>query len=74
MKERCKPDSADMLLEQIAHWLARAMTMCHTEVNGIKIAFDIRGSGPPLIMRYRLNSRAWPLASRCSIGPSPPVS
>ena len=37
--------------------------MRHAEVNGIKIAFDIRGSGPPLvlIMGYRLNSRAWPL-------------
>jgi hypothetical protein len=32
------------------------MTMCHAEVNGIKIAF------------------AWPLASRWSIGLSPPVS
>src|SRR5882724_11452169 len=39
------------------------MTMRHAEVNGIKIAFDIRGSGPSLIlvMGYRLNSRAWPL-------------
>ena len=37
--------------------------MRYAEVNGIKIAFDIRGSGPPLvlIMGYRLNSRAWPL-------------
>ena len=32
-------------------------------VNGINLAFDVRGSGPPLvlIMGYRLNSRAWPL-------------
>ena len=37
--------------------------MCHAEVNGIKIAFDIHGSGPALIliMGYRLSSRAWPL-------------
>src|SRR4030088_1910065 len=37
--------------------------MRHPEVNGIKIASAIRGSGPPLvlIMGYRLNSRAWPL-------------
>jgi pimeloyl-ACP methyl ester carboxylesterase len=37
--------------------------MRYAEVNGIKIAFDIRASGPPLvlIMGYRLNSRAWPL-------------
>src|SRR5258708_15845014 len=39
------------------------MTMCHAEVNGIKVAFDIHGSGPALIliMGYRLSSRAWPL-------------
>ena len=39
------------------------MTMQNADVNGIKIAYDIRGSGPPLvlIMGYRLNSRAWPL-------------
>jgi 3-oxoadipate enol-lactonase len=39
------------------------MTMCHAEINGIKIAFDIHGSGPALIliMGYRLSSRAWPL-------------
>jgi pimeloyl-ACP methyl ester carboxylesterase len=39
------------------------MTMRHAEVNGIKIAFDIHGSGPALvlIMGYRLSSRAWPL-------------
>jgi pimeloyl-ACP methyl ester carboxylesterase len=39
------------------------MTMQYVDVNGIKIAYDIRGSGPPLvlIMGYRLNSRAWPL-------------
>ena len=32
------------------------------DVNGIKIAFDVRGSGPPLvlIMGYRLSSGAWP--------------
>jgi pimeloyl-ACP methyl ester carboxylesterase len=39
------------------------MNMQYADVNGIKIAYDIRGSGPPLvlIMGYRLNSRAWPL-------------
>ncbi len=38
------------------------MTMRHAEVNGIRLAFEIRGCGPPLvlIMGYRLNSRAWP--------------
>jgi len=38
------------------------MTMKKADVNGIKIAFDVRGSGPPLvlIMGYRLSSGAWP--------------
>ena len=36
--------------------------MKKADVNGIKIAFDVRGSGPPLvlIMGYRLSSGAWP--------------
>jgi pimeloyl-ACP methyl ester carboxylesterase len=40
-----------------------AMKMQHANVNGIKIAYGIRGSGPPLvlIMGYRLSSLAWPL-------------
>jgi 3-oxoadipate enol-lactonase len=39
------------------------MKMQHANVNGIKIAYGIRGSGPPLvlIMGYRLSSLAWPL-------------
>jgi pimeloyl-ACP methyl ester carboxylesterase len=38
-------------------------TMRHADVNGIKIAYGILGSGPPLvlIMGYRLPSLAWPL-------------
>lgn len=37
--------------------------MRYADVNGIKIAYEVRGSGPPLvlIMGYRLNSLAWPL-------------
>jgi pimeloyl-ACP methyl ester carboxylesterase len=37
--------------------------MQHADVNGIKIAFSVLGSGPPLvlIMGYRLSSLAWPL-------------
>jgi len=37
--------------------------MRHADVNGIKIAYGVRGSGPPLvlIMGYRLSSLAWPL-------------
>ncbi len=40
------------------------MTMRYADVNGIKIAYGVRGSGPPLvlIMGYRLSSLAWPLA------------
>jgi 3-oxoadipate enol-lactonase len=39
------------------------MKMQYANINGIKIAYDVRGSGPPLvlIMGYRLSSRAWPL-------------
>ncbi len=38
------------------------MTMQTADVNGIKIAFDVRGSGPPLVLiiGYRLSSSAWP--------------
>jgi 3-oxoadipate enol-lactonase len=37
--------------------------MRKANVNGISLAYDVTGSGPPLIliMGYRLNSRAWPL-------------
>ena len=36
--------------------------MHHADVNGIKITYGVRGSGPPLvlIMGYRLSSLAWP--------------
>src|SRR5258706_7444110 len=61
MKERHKADSAEKLQVKDRPLAGRAMTMRHVEVNGIKIAFDIRGSGPRsvLIMGYRLSSRAW---------------
>jgi 3-oxoadipate enol-lactonase len=38
------------------------ITMQHADVNGIRIAFGVVGSGPPLvlIMGYRLSSLAWP--------------
>jgi 3-oxoadipate enol-lactonase len=41
----------------------RAVTMQYADVNGIRIAYGVRGSGPPLvlIMGYRLSSLAWPL-------------
>ena len=39
------------------------MTMQYANVNGINIAYGVRGSGPPLVlvMGYRLSSMAWPL-------------
>ena len=39
------------------------MTMQYANVDGITIAYDVRGAGPPLvlIMGYRLSSLAWPL-------------
>src|SRR5439155_18335170 len=41
----------------------RAMKIRHAHVNGVKIAYGVRGSGPPLVlvMGYRLSSLAWPL-------------
>ena len=44
-------------------WPPAATRMRHADVNGIRLAYDISGSGPPLvlIMGYRLSSRAWPL-------------
>jgi pimeloyl-ACP methyl ester carboxylesterase len=41
----------------------RPVTIRHADVNGIKIAYGVLGSGPPLvlIMGYRLSSLAWPL-------------
>ena len=42
--------------------VGRSMTMRHADVNGTKIAYGVRGSGPSLvlIMGYRLSSLAWP--------------
>jgi pimeloyl-ACP methyl ester carboxylesterase len=41
----------------------RPATMRHVDVNGTRIAYSVRGSGPPLvlIMGYRLSALAWPL-------------
>src|SRR5712671_6855331 len=40
------------------------MTMQYAEVNGIRVAYCVHVSGPPLvlILGYRLSSLAWPLA------------
>jgi pimeloyl-ACP methyl ester carboxylesterase len=39
------------------------MTPRFARVNGVNIAYDIKGDGPPLVllMGYRLNSTAWPM-------------
>src|SRR5258708_33250477 len=39
------------------------MTMAYAAVNGIRIAYGVHGSGPPLvlIMGHRLSTLAWPL-------------
>ncbi len=57
------PDSAKEHRSVDRPRAGRAMTMQHAEVNGIRIAYGVRGSGPPLvlIMGYRLGSLAWPL-------------
>jgi len=58
------PDSAKEHRKVDRSPAGRSMTMQHAEANGIKIAYGVRGSGPPLIliMGYRLSSLAWPLA------------
>jgi pimeloyl-ACP methyl ester carboxylesterase len=42
----------------------RSMAMQYADVNGIRIAYAVSGSGPSLIliMGYRLSSLAWPIA------------
>jgi pimeloyl-ACP methyl ester carboxylesterase len=41
---------------------APPVTMRHADINGIKLAYGVLGSGPPLVlmMGYRLSSLAWP--------------
>jgi 3-oxoadipate enol-lactonase len=57
------PDSAKERRNVDRPRAERAMTMQYADVNGIRIAYGVRGSGPPLvlIMGYRLSSLAWPL-------------
>jgi len=52
-KEHCRADRS---------LAGHSMAMRHADVNGIKIAYSVSGSGPPLllIMGYRLSSLAWP--------------
>jgi 3-oxoadipate enol-lactonase len=58
VNQRLEIDHSESLLA-----LADSPLMGHADVNGIKIAYNVCGSGPPLIliMGYRLSSLAWPL-------------
>ena len=57
------PDSAKARRKADGPLAGRSRTMQYADVNGIEIAYDVRGSGPPLVlvMGYRLSSLAWPL-------------
>ena len=57
------PDSAKAHRKVGRPPAGRSRTMQYADVNGIEIAYDVRGSGPPLVlvMGYRLSSLAWPL-------------
>ena len=63
MNEGRETDNAEKHRKPDRLLAGRPMTMRHADVNGIKIAYGVRGSGPPLvlIMGYRLSSLAWPL-------------
>jgi pimeloyl-ACP methyl ester carboxylesterase len=63
VNERRETDIAEKHRKPARPLAGRPMTMRHADVNGIKIAYGVRGSGPPLvlIMGYRLSSLAWPL-------------
>jgi 3-oxoadipate enol-lactonase len=57
------PDNAKAHRKVDGPLAARSRPMQYADVNGIEIAYDVRGSGPPLVlvMGYRLSSLAWPL-------------
>jgi hypothetical protein len=57
MKESHKADSAEKPQVKDRPRAGRAITMRYAEVNGIKIAFDIRGCGPTPGTHHRLSSQ-----------------
>jgi pimeloyl-ACP methyl ester carboxylesterase len=63
VNEARKTDNAEQQPQPDRPRAGRPVTMQHADVNGIKVAFGVLGSGPPLvlIMGYRLSSLAWPL-------------
>ena len=63
MNDARESDNAEQHRQPGRPRAGRPVTMQQADVNGIKIAFGVLGSGPPLvlIMGYRLSSLAWPL-------------
>lgn len=63
MKEAREEDKAEQDRDPDRPLAGRPVAMKHADVNGIKMAYGVLGSGPPLalIMGYRLSSLAWPL-------------
>jgi pimeloyl-ACP methyl ester carboxylesterase len=63
VNEARETDNAEQHRQPDRPRAGRPVTMQHADVNGIKVAFGVLGSGPPLvlIMGYRLSSLAWPL-------------
>jgi pimeloyl-ACP methyl ester carboxylesterase len=63
VKEAREADKAEQRRDPDRLLAGRPVAMKHADVNGIKMAYGVHGSGPPLvlIMGYRLSSLAWPL-------------
>ena len=63
MNQGRESDHANDYLAADCPLAGRPMTSRHVDANGIRIAYNVCGSGPPLvlIMGYRLSSLAWPL-------------
>jgi pimeloyl-ACP methyl ester carboxylesterase len=62
VNQECEADNPARHPKADRRLAGRPMKMRYADVNGIKIAYGVRGSGPPLvlIMGYRLSSLAWP--------------
>jgi pimeloyl-ACP methyl ester carboxylesterase len=63
VSDACESDNAGQHRQPNRVRAERPVTMQHAVVNGVRIAYGVVGSGPPLvlIMGYRLSSLAWPL-------------
>jgi 3-oxoadipate enol-lactonase len=62
VNQECEADNPARHPKADRRLAGRPMKMRYADVNGTKIAYGVRGSGPPLvlIMGYRLSSLAWP--------------